>query len=289
MVTRTYSIAGVDCTVSSDTLLLELIDASYGAFRVGPDDREDGYRLSVERVGAGVRLADSRGNERTVEHEQEALVRALDLIVQRVIGGLADQGVYAIHAASLARCGRGLIVSGPSGAGKSTIALGLVARGLQILSDELALVSPDAHTLLPYRRSVHIRPGTPELIGELAFLQRRPRYELGGGNEWSLLPDELETVFPGCLGGPAQVTHALLVEQRNDGGESALEPVPSALAAVELLRATPAAADDFGGVLQRFSTLAGGLSCARLRPGTLESSLDLIVDWFESGGEPEGA
>jgi hypothetical protein len=80
--------------------------------------------------------------------------------------------------------------------------------------------------------------------------------------------------------------HVLLVEPRREGAASRLEPLASGVAAVELTRAAAAAATDFATVLARMSLLAGKTRCARLHPGSLESSLDLIIDWL---GEPPTA
>ena len=115
-------------------------------------------------------------------------------IVQGLLRRLHAQGFHAIHAASLAHSGGALIVAGETGRGKTT--LGLVRRGLGLLSDEIALVERDEARILPYRRSLHVRPGTPELIPELGFLLERPRNQLGGGIEWTLPPWELECAFP---------------------------------------------------------------------------------------------
>jgi hypothetical protein len=129
---------------------------------------------------------------------------------------------------------------------------------------------------------LHVRPGTPELIGELRFLEDRPRHQLGGGSEWCLLPDELEQVFPGCLAEAAPLGHIVLLEQRIGDGTSVLERIPAGIAAVELVRATAAAADDFPAVLQRTSRLVDGVRCARLEPGALESSLDVLLEWISA-------
>lgn len=50
------------------------------------------------------------------------------------------RGLYPLHAACLARDGRGVIVVGPSGAGKSTLALGLAQAGFDFLGDDLVFL-----------------------------------------------------------------------------------------------------------------------------------------------------
>jgi hypothetical protein len=133
---------------------------------------------------------------------------------------------------------------------------------------------------------VHVRPGTPELIPQLGYLIERPRHVLGGGSEWSLSPDELERAFPGSLGEAVELGHVLWLDPRAEGDADPVEPISTGMAAIELTRATPAAADDFPTVLARMSQLAAGARCGRLRPGELESSLDAIVAWIEAEPAP---
>jgi hypothetical protein len=285
--TRAFEIVGVPVAVSSSLpIVIDIVEKTYTAFSAPRASQPNPYSIEVgERDGAIV-IGDSDGGSASAETGPEATIAVLNLIVQRVVGELAVRGLHAVHAASLATSQGGVIISGRSGAGKTTLALGLLTRGLRILSDEFAVVGPEAESVLPYRRSLHIRPGTPELVPQLAFLLERPRDQLGGGSEWSLSPAELDEVFPGCLGGPVAPMHVLLVEPRREGAASRLEPLASGVAAVELTRAAAAAATDFATVLARMSLLAGKTRCARLHPGSLESSLDLIIDWL---GEPPTA
>jgi hypothetical protein len=256
-----YVIGGVPCVLTASAELIGHLDGTYGAFRAELPPGEEILELELA--------------------EGEPLVDLFNRLVEGVVERLSRRGIYAIHAASLVHAGRALIVSGRSGSGKTTIALGLVQHGLRILSDEFALSAPDARTILPYRRGLHIKPGTPELIAELGFLEGRARLPLGGGSEWALLPCELERVFPGCLGEAAPLRHVVLLETRSDE-PARLDPIPAALAAVELLAATPAAAGDFAGVLGRMTRLLDGTRCARLHPGLLADSLGLLLDWLAS-------
>ncbi|BAE50258.1 hypothetical protein [Paramagnetospirillum magneticum] len=62
-----------------------------------------------------------------------------------------QRGAYPLHAASLRIGGRTLALAGHTGAGKSTLALGLVNRGHQLLSDDLSVLraGSDGVDLLP--------------------------------------------------------------------------------------------------------------------------------------------
>ena len=66
-----------------------------------------------------------------------------------------------VHAASVARHGRGIAVCGPSGFGKTTLALALRDRGWTVFSDEFAVLDRTTRELLPFPRL----PGSREARG----------------------------------------------------------------------------------------------------------------------------
>ena len=137
--------------------------------------------------------------------------------------------------------------------------------------------------IVPYRRSVHMRPGTPKLIPGLGFLSERPHQQLGGGIEWSLTPAQLAQAFPGCLALAAPVRYVLLIDGAPQPDRlPIITPAPAAVATMELLRGTWAASRDFSGGLARLGRLMNGVTCARLRAGALEATLETIIGWLEA-------
>ncbi|HEY4347542.1 MAG TPA: hypothetical protein VGM80_08125 [Gaiellaceae bacterium] len=264
---RSYEIAGIPCVVNAEPAVLDRVDKTYGGFRAEHDRGEQALTFDLA--------------------SGEPLHDLFNRITEGIVGRLSLEGIYPIHAAALEHDGGALILSGRSNAGKTTLALRLLQDGLKLLSDELALSGPAGRTILPYRRSLHVRPGTPELIEELAFLARERKLELGGGIEWSLLPSELESVFPGCLGSASELSHVVLLGARAGSGTTArLEAVPAATAAVELVSATPAAAANFAAALDRMARLTDGARCVRLHPGSLEDSAALILEWLGADAAP---
>ncbi len=281
-----YSVLGVPVAVSSDVAgVLECVDATYSPFRHAPDAPVEAFvarllQLELEEVFL---VADSHGYQRRWPDAQAALLDLLDRIVHGVLAHLYQQGVYAIHAGAVVYNGAALIIAGRSGQGKTTLVLGLLRRGLGLLSDEFAIADSAQQLILPYRRSLHIRPGTPELIPELAFLHDQPQQRLGGGIEWTLLPAQLAHVLPGGLAQAAPPRYVLLLDgPPRPQADPAIAPIPAAVAAMELLRGTWAASVNFEGGLARIGRLLDGVACARLRAGALEPTLDALMRWLEA-------
>jgi hypothetical protein len=227
-----------------------------------------------------VTVIDAEGNPRRSSAGDQPLVALFDAIVVGVIAGLSRSGILAIHAGVVSLDGRAILVSGRSGRGKTTLVLALLRRGLDLLSDELALVAPDNRTVLAYPRGLHVRPSALDLFPELGFLAAIEPHELGGGSEWAVGPDAIQRAFGTFVHDSARVSAVVLL----DGDPVAdampeLTPVPSAIGTMELLRGTPAAAWDFDGVLARLPAIVGDVPCAKIRSARLEETVDAVLEW----------
>lgn len=62
-----------------------------------------------------------------------------------------------IHAASVERDGRALVMTGASGSGKSTLAAMLGERGWRLMGDEFALIDLDDGSIHPFPRAVSLK------------------------------------------------------------------------------------------------------------------------------------
>lgn len=280
-----YSVLGVPVAIISNVgEALDRVDETYAAFRQESGPAGGALVVGLLKQSADAYLVyDSDGYRQCWPDAPTALLKLLGQIVQGVLARLHARGMYAIHAGAVVYRGGALIVAGTSGQGKTTLVLGLLRRGLGLLSDELAIVEPGTQRIQPYRRSLHIRPGTPELIPELAFLEQRPRHQLGGGIEWALAPAELARALPGSLAQAAPLRAVLLLDGApQPHGAPAITAVPAALATMELLRGTWAASVDFAAGLARIGRLMDGVACARLRSGAFDATLDAVMSWLET-------
>ena len=81
---------------------------------------------------------------------------------------LGERRFLLLHAASVERDGRVLILTGASGAGKSTLAALLGERGWRFMGDEFALIDPATGLAHPFPRPVSLKNESVELFGRIA-------------------------------------------------------------------------------------------------------------------------
>ncbi len=278
-----YDVLGVTIElVSDDPDVVEVIEASYGIFR-SDAGAAVAARLRVERTGSTWLVSGGTAEPMICHSADIAAIHTLDRLVDTVQRGLHARGFTTIHAAAVASPGGIVVLAGASGQGKSTLALGLAYRGFGLLSDELAIVDRDG-TVLPYPRSVHVRPATLDLIPALGFLADRPRLTLGGGSEWALTPAELRDRWGGTPPTTGPLAAILLLDGAPGTSMPALASVSPAIASLELARSSWAASVDFGGTLARLATAASTVPAARLQSGPLEQTLDVVTEWLAETG-----
>jgi len=279
-----YAIHGMELVVETDVFAAaEAVAMSYGAFVMGPDHAPlaDRATISAWRTDDGTLLTDHLGRTTVTTVQAGAVLGLLDRVVMAVLDRLRAQGILGTHAGVVERDGRAVLLSGRSGRGKSTLTLGLLRRGAGWLTDELALIAADDVTVLPYPRALHVSPATAALLPELSFLHERARHDLGGGSEWSVVPADLARAFGTGPSGPARLAAILLLDGDPDPArDPEISRVAPAVATMELLRGTPAAADDFAGTMRRLSDIAVRVATARLRVGELDRTAALVGDWL---------
>lgn len=280
-----FAIHGIDLVVEGDVrAAVDAVAMSYAAFSTSEVVRagaEHPVRIGAWHEGEHYRLIDHRGRPTIVRGETDAVLGLLDRVVDTVLDHLATRGIIGTHAGVVEVRERAILLSGRSGRGKSTLTLGLIRRGAGWLTDELALVAPDDHTMLPYPRALHVSPGTVDLLPELSFLHMRPRYELGGESEWSVTPADIEAAFGARRAGPTPLALIVLLDGDPDPSrEPEIRPISPALAAMELLRGTPASALDFEGTMRRLSAIAERVPTVRLRVGELDRTALAVRDWM---------
>lgn len=91
---------------------------------------------------------------------------------------LGQKHYLLLHAATVERDGRALILTGESGAGKSTLAALLGERGWRLMGDEFALLDMETEQLMPFPRAVSLKNGAIRVMeAEVAPDRFGPRLE----------------------------------------------------------------------------------------------------------------
>jgi HprK-related kinase A len=91
---------------------------------------------------------------------------------------LGQKSFLLLHAATVEKDGRALILTGESGAGKSTLAAMLGERGWRLMGDEFALLGLDDGQLRPFPRAVSLKNGAIRVMQDEVGADRfGPRLE----------------------------------------------------------------------------------------------------------------
>ena len=205
-------------------------------------------------------------------------------MVGQVVGACYRLGILAVHAGAVAGPSGATLIAGRSGQGKTTLVLGLVRHGFGLLSDELALLDPDAGLVHAYRRSAHVRPATLGLLPELQPLAGRATHRLGGGVEWTVEPEEVAGLLGGRLSDSAPLAAAIILDGAPDPTRAPrLTEIAPAVASLELLRTTWAASVDFSGTLSTLGTMLAEVPCFRLAVGDFEATVATVAERLERG------
>jgi hypothetical protein len=155
----------VSVRAANRDLLQQLISLFCVTEDSGEEEEEEEEDIAIETMMLGDRVF-FRGNDASI-HRCEAAALAPTIkahITERLIR--SNQWAFALHAASLAKCGMGLLLCGQPGAGKSTLALELVDAGFQYAGDDVALIGADG-TICGIPFALTLKQGSWGLLSRL--------------------------------------------------------------------------------------------------------------------------
>lgn len=167
-----FTLGSIDIAVRSD--LPEVVDdlaALYRGCETAVTDRSNAISMEVRKTS---RLPSVRrryavfgdGEAFGTDIRRREVLPYLEWGVNwRVVARSTNR--LLVHAASMARDGRGVVFAGGSGAGKSTLVAGLVARGWQYLCDEFAMIDASTLELVPFPKAVCVKAGSFDLVRKL--------------------------------------------------------------------------------------------------------------------------
>jgi hypothetical protein len=182
-----------------------------------------------------------------------------------------------IHAASLRRGGRRIILVGPKGGGKTTLALRLIDEGYEIEGDENVFVTGDHVVARP--RALRVKASAIEVMPSLAeVLHLVPHFENGESERiYNLDPRRAGAPFWRIERGPVQF---IVLIKPNHQGYSSLCHAPPLQLAQEVIAESAFRASDRGRAIADIAKLVGSVRGFELCLGNLDQAISCLDDLF---------
>lgn len=194
---------------------------------------------------------------------------------------LKENGLFPLHAAGVAREGRGFLFLGKSGSGKSTLTLNLVRAGYGLLSDDTVFLrmAGDRVEALCFPEEINVSEQTMELIPELSRVQNFTVNEL---RQKSSFP--IEELYPGCVV-ESTVPSVMVFPQIADAEATIVEPMSRMEALALSLRYGFLFMDQSttGRHFEIMSQLARQADCYRLHAGRDQEELNRQLEKLLTG------
>lgn len=280
-----YLIGDVSVTLRSDlAVTFEQFGELYRGYPRGTASMQPPIRMHVLRARTAALKRDRYvviGNDEAIgkERRRDEVLPFLEWgINYRVISTYSN--FLQLHAASMVRDGRGVILAGTSGCGKSTLAAGMLVRGWQYLSDEFALIDRRTLRLHPFPKAICIKSGSFGVVQRLGLTFAGRRFYVKGikGTVGYVNPFDV-AVDP--IASPSPVRFVVFPKYA-EGMRTRLYPISRARAAFMLSGSTlnRHAFDDLG--LTMLTAVVRDVECYVLESGALRASCDLIDSLVES-------
>lgn len=147
---------------------------------------------------------------------------------------LAERRYLLLHAATVERAGRAVLMTGVSGSGKSTLAALMMADGWRMLGDEFALIDPATGLVHALPRPISLKNASIDIVGRALPAGRFGPPQMGTpkGDVRHLVPDAAAL---GAMDVPARIVAILFP---GFGHVAAERPVPPAEVFVRLTQAS---------------------------------------------------
>lgn len=147
---------------SESSYLCDLIKQNFGAFIVNADAQnyyDFYYELKVDKENKNFEII---RNKTFSLHSQD-----IGLFIYQIEKDITVEiqylckNLFFMHGAALEKNGEVLLLTGRSGAGKSTTTWGMLNKGFNYLSDELAPINLDSMQVSPYPHAVCLKSHPP--------------------------------------------------------------------------------------------------------------------------------
>lgn len=187
--------------------LLDLFQVMLAAFRVDETSgSETIYELWLSAGQAGRALLSGDGHQFEFNGSAPIITCVYSYVVNSILQKVTSH--FLFHGASLAWGDAGLVLPAHAQHGKTTLVIELLKRGFRFLSDDLVAVNRDSGLLVPFPRSIGVRPGILHLHPELAGFHYFSLPLIMGGEKRVL---DVRCIWPGQLAEACRPTHLILL------------------------------------------------------------------------------
>jgi hypothetical protein len=231
------------------------------------------FRIRIDASGAGCHL-ERDGATFWATDRRSDLVPTLEWAVNTAAVDRLGDRYLLLHAGSVARNGRGMLLPAASGSGKSTLVAGLAAAGFQYFGDDVAAIQTSSLRLVPFAKSICVKSGSRAALSSFypqveADVSRR---RWGGEPVWYLAP-------------PARAwpvrsvpVHLIVLPRYVPGSLTRLEPITRTTALTRLLEQSFSARRHGAAGIETTVELLGGATCYALTVGDLHRAVALLAD-----------
>lgn len=201
---------------------------------------------------------------------------ALDMLVSRLnrLSLDADPDRLHLHAAAVAKRGRGVLISAPGGTGKTTLAAALVSRSWDYLTDEMVALAPGDPAMTGFAKPLTIKQSGRSLFADLE--QHRVAFGPSAGTSWHV-------PVSGLGGRPIRcAVPAFLVFLSRDAESTTAEPAWAPLHRADSVVALMQESMDVGrfgsGALALVAEVAGRCQAVQVEAGAPHATAAMVAE-----------
>ena len=267
---RYVSLHGFNVQITAPSSLKRTLDIVLGSYPSAPEDCSVDIQVIAERDKTNRKLIHIKADGHSYPEASKngrASVRVEWMVISELVRKWTR--FVHVHAGLIATESQSVLLIGRSGAGKSTTTVAMAMEGMDLFSDDVALI--DRETMRPWAVP---RPIKLDLRSRRLLRQRGLTIPQG-----SRLGESIErAVLPGLppidLPGPPLTKAIFFANGRAD--QPSLRPLTRAEAVMRLVVQSASERMDFSGPTEGAMTIINSVDCYELQGGELAMTVELL-------------
>jgi Glycosyltransferase (GlcNAc) len=221
--------------------------------------------------------------DRELMHTNKVISQLASLLTYQVVRTALDHHdhILNLHAGMVAKNGAVIALPAQLSDGRSTLIAGMIKRGYQYLSDNVAPLARDSCKVIPVPLGICIQDtDLPTLQGQYPEIQQQPIQHLENGSSAVYLQPPTAAIAP--YDQPRQITH-IVFPRHQAGASTSLKPVSQIEAVTRVLAQwvsipDPLTLEDAGALVHWIEQI----QCYELLSGSIDASIDQIDGLLQS-------